>query len=49
MKKCKNHKKINKQKRFFFNLGCQMDKRETNSDYEMEKDNLQIFTLKKMF
>ena len=24
-----------------------MDRRETNSDYEMEKDNLQIFTLKK--
>jgi len=26
-----------------------MDKRETNSDHEMEKDNLQIFTYKKMF
>ena len=24
-----------------------MDRRETNSDYEMEKDNLQTFTLKK--
>ena len=27
-----------------------MEKRETNStDHEMEKDNFQIFTLKKMF
>ena len=26
-----------------------MDKRETNSDREMEKDSLQIFTLKKCF
>ena len=26
-----------------------MDKRETNSDYEMEKNSLQIFTLKKNF
>ena len=26
-----------------------MDIRETNSDHEMEKDNLQIFTLKKLF
>jgi len=30
------------------NLGCQMDIRETNSDYETEKDNLQIFAFKKM-
>ena len=33
----KNHKKINKQKRLFKKNGCQMDKRETNSDHEMEK------------
>ena len=32
-------------KLFKKNLGCQMDIRETNSDYKMEKkDNLQIFT-----
>ena len=29
-------------------LGYQIDIRETNSDYEMEKGNLKIFTLKKM-
>ena len=35
----KNHKKINKQKRLFKQkkFGCQMDKRETNSDHAMEK------------
>ena len=26
-----------------------MDLKETNSDYEMKKDNLQIFTFKKCF
>ena len=31
------------------NWGCQMDIRKTNSDYEIEKDNLQIFTFKKCF
>ena len=47
----KNHKKIKQIKRLFKKklMGCQMDKRETNSDYEMEKkDNLQIFTFKKI-
>ena len=39
----KNHKKISKQKRLFKKIRCQIDKRETNSDYVMEKDNLQIF------
>ena len=35
----KNYKKINKQKKIIQNknLDCQMDIRETNSDYQMEK------------
>ena len=32
----KNQKKINK-KMIFKKLGCQMDKRETNTDHEIEK------------
>ena len=41
----KNHKKINKHKRLLKKIlmGCQMHNRKTNSDHEMEKDNLQIF------
>ena len=38
IKKCKNYKKINKKKIIQNkNLGCQMDIRKKNSDYEMEK------------
>jgi len=43
MKEIVNKKRLIKIK----NLGCQMDIRETNSDNEMERNNLQIFTLKK--
>ena len=36
-KNVKNHKKLNKQKRLFKKMDCQMDKKKTNSDHEMEK------------
>ena len=42
-KKNKQTKRIIQNKNFV----CKMYIRESNSDYEMEKDNLQIFTLKK--
>ena len=42
----KNHKKINKQKKFFFNKGVDpSDGKKTNSDQDMENNNLQIVTL----
>ena len=42
----KNHKKINKQKKLFkIKMSkCQMDIRETNSDYQMKKINSALFT-----
>ena len=50
-KNVKNHKKINKQKRFLKEkeVGCQMTKGKRTQIMRWEKDNLQIFTFIQLF